>query len=136
MELKRFILTSKGKIFDLKTQSIIGHGEKLPSNYRGYELKIGLDAETTSEGVIKKTSDNILDLVEVGDLIGIEVTPNAQITTSGYDGLEIRQLHLPITFHEKHALYNGGAVLKSEIKAIYKRQTNGDYKRYSVGGKE
>ena len=71
---------------------------------------------------VKKTSDNILDLVEVGDMVA-----------NTYDIL-VYVLGIIIidgkvwSFDCLHELLGAG-----DITAIYKRQPNGDYKRYCVG---
>ncbi len=64
-----------------------------------------------------KTSDNILDLVEVGDLVD-----------SG-DGI----VEFLGTFKDDLWIVSMNEIVKKRtVKAIYKRQTNGDYKRYGV----
>lgn len=75
---------------------------------------------------VKSTSDNILDLVEPdnGDAIGY------RFYGSDYEHLEKQSsedyLKSTLAYNKKYYV----------ITAIYKRQSNGDYKRYEVGGKE
>ena len=69
---------------------------------------------------VKKTSDNIIDLVEVGDLVGYI-----------FWGEEYEHIEKKIdTQHIEYELkYND---IRYKITSIYKRQPNGDYKRYEV----
>ena len=69
-------------------------------------------------GKITKTSDNILDLVEVGDLVELKGNDMFYVTSINSD-----------YFMNNNDGVNRGS---SHIVAIYKRQTNGDYKKYEV----
>lgn len=114
MELKKYVLVNK-RIID--TQSI----EFKDSDYYIYNDKLmlfrlnGNDVDMTDK--IDKTSNNILDLVEVGDLIVDIVSPKyvLLVNSNSFDVV---------------GSYN--AIEKKHIKVIYKRQPNGDYKRYEV----
>ena len=120
MELKRYVMDSTNTIYDLKKQSILGDGNKDGAGYLGYELKVGRNMRTTQYGEIVKTSDNILDLVEVGDLVGYI-----------FWGEEYEHIEKKIdTQHIEYELkYND---IRYKITSIYKRQPNGDYKRYEA----
>ena len=63
---------------------------------------------------VKKRSGNILDLVEVGDLV--ETKQNGILEIIG----------------ENFYVRTGVNLYLIDITAIYKRQPNGDYKRYEV----
>ena len=117
MELKRYVLLENNEIFDLFIQSILGEGKREGSGYMGYQLKIGSQFVTTQFGNVLKTSDNILDLVEVGDLV-----KGTQYIWVG-EVMDINDTEIE-TFMHLH--------WKSEITDIYKKQPNGDYKRYEV----
>jgi len=66
---------------------------------------------------IKLTSDNLLDLVEVEDMV----------MSDDYVGA------LKVLSNTKHYFRTYHAIVaKKNVKAIYKRQSNGDYKRYEV----
>ena len=79
---------------------------------------------------ITKTNDNILDLVEFGDLVEDKrqsiIGNNAPIV---YTVLENDLKSTAMTVTNSHRL---GNIIKENIKSIYKRQPNGDYKRYEV----
>jgi hypothetical protein len=66
-----------------------------------------------------KTSDNILDLVEVGDLV--EAKAENEHVVVRVDRQNNGTIYTYNDFIHKHF-----------ITAIYKRQSNGDYKRYEV----
>ena len=130
MELKRYVMDSTNTIYDLETQHILGDGHKEGSGYLGCQLKVGSNFERTRYGEITKTSDNILGLVEVGDLV--ECTYHHELSEGGewiekplyyIKGISETHFHLPVFSLEKTHKY---------ITAIYKRQPNGDYKRYEV----
>ena len=77
-------------------------------------------------GKVLKMSDDILDLVEVGDLV--ETVDNRIIKV---EEIEIHEEgsypNEKILFTDLDETYYG-----SEVKTIYKNQPNGDYKRYEV----
>lgn len=79
---------------------------------------------------VLKTSDNILDLVEVGDLVGCYYEKKSsdgktwvEMPIYYVNGISKTHYHLPVFSIEKD---------DKHIKAIYKKQTNGDYKKYEV----
>lgn len=84
---------------------------------------------------IKKTSDTVLDLIDVGDLLGVPPITNGMLNLS-----EVKEEIVMITTlkHSKLNMIstNRGDVIFEEIKAIYKRQSNGDYKRCEVKQEE
>jgi len=121
MELKRYVLINH-LIVDLTKEEVIGNssafyrtdlqkgvghvleiGERYPlSSVNNLERKVKYDGGVYT---ISKTSDNILDLVEDGDLIR---------TTKKL-------------FEVQFSMLDYG-----KIVAIYKLQPNGDYKKYEV----
>ena len=107
MELKRYVLLNNNRIYDLQNEKDI-------KRYDTVKNSSHVDFQ------VKKTSDNILDLVEGDDLLDL-------------DG-EI--VHVFGTDEETggYVLMNTDMIIKnsSNITAIYKRQANGDYKRYEV----
>jgi hypothetical protein len=82
---------------------------------------------------IKKTSYNILDLVEVGDLVEIKDSVYLhRVYEQIYKGLNNQTLSfIYMTIHTT-SQYLLSDVNKEVITAIYKRQSNGDYKRYEI----
>lgn len=123
-ELKRYILTNRNKIFDLSMQHILGNSSMLGgwgkgrNSYIGHRLEIGEEypiENETEQGFIIKTSDDILDLVEVGDLVKhnkygvIEIIGDNRYTLKGF-------------------------IYTSDVSEILKLQRNGDFKRYQVKG--
>lgn len=121
MELKRYVLTTDGYIYKKK------------------QVKQHKDTNTThivSFGIvsyhlinIKKTSDNILDLVEVGDLVekdnDWEILKVMRISKNGNAVCSVRT-------SSNNEEYEINEYRKSMITSIYKRQSNGDYKRHKV----
>lgn len=124
MELKRYVMDSTNTIYDLEKQSILGDGNKDGSGYSGYELKVGRNMRTTRHGTIIKTSDNILELVEVGDWM--ELKNDTRM-------VHIHNQRLLDDFLSKvQEPEEDEFKIKDNIVAIYKRQRNGDYKYYEV----
>lgn len=75
-------------------------------------------------GNVAKTSDNILDLVEVGDLVELKNdTRMVHIHNQRWLDVFLSKVQEPEEDEFK---------IKDNIKAIYKRQPNGDYKKYEV----
>ena len=118
MKLKRYVLLENNEIYDLEKQLILGDGREEVGGYLGYELKIGSNFTTTRYGDILKTSDNILDLVEAGDLVKGDTACIFVSEVTGIYDEEIQTLY--------HLYW------KKEIDTIYKKQPNGDYKKYEV----
>ena len=75
-------------------------------------------------GTIIKTSDDILELVEIGDLVEDTYGITAMVVAFGLigEGGEDER-----TFKCCYV-----DVLYEDVKAIYKRQSNGDYKKYEA----
>jgi len=95
-KLKRFVLTSHNTIYEVVDKKVLPIG--LRDNYI-------------------KTSDNILDLVEIGDL----VVGQSYIYVS-----EVTEIN-----NKEIGVFNY-LFWKSEITAFWKKQSNGDYKKYEV----
>ena len=115
MELKRYVLGIEKGIIDTKgIEYYIWERNKLCSGGGGV-----LD-------IILKTSDNILDLVEVGDLVEYELS-----TTSTY-ATKIDKVVPCKRIEDKYFNLQNSLVPYDKVVAIYKLQPNGDYKRYEV----
>ena len=119
MELKRYVLLENNEIFDLYIQSILGEGKREGSGYMGYQLKIGSQFVTTQFGNILKTSDNILELVEKGDMVE-------------YLNIDSKPITIEVLFMTpyKFEAWNNYC-LKSGVTAIWKRNGN-TMTRYEV----
>ena len=120
MELKRYVLTElhgiidTTKVYDDETNDYkIDHEELLVRHHSTTTV-------FTSFGKVKKTSDNLLDLVEVGDLV--EEVLICQVTSIERDA----------NGNITRFYYLLGSIAWFDVKAIYKRQQNGDFKRYEV----
>ena len=137
MELKKYVLTDRNNIVDLSKGFNYANGHvgkfilKDDIVYSQYDDNCNLRTYCK----IKKTSDNILDLVEVGDLLGVLPIKNGMLDLNGIKE-EIVMVTILKTSKINTIFSNRGDIPKNEILAIYKRQSNGDYKRYEVGGKE
>jgi hypothetical protein len=134
MKLERYVLLETKEIWEvnLVDDKVYGFGsggvvlknyvDILGNNYKPYSQ-------------VSKTSNNILDLVEVGDLVGIPLISNTQLHIEQFKGLEVCQI-ITLKNRESNTLkrfyINGGAISDDEVVAIYKLQPNGDYKRYEV----
>lgn len=107
MELKRYVMLKNNKIYDLQNEKDI----------KAYET---VKNSSHSDFQVKSTSDNILDMIWDNDLLDLdgEIVHVFGIDkeTGGY------------------VLMNTDMIIKNScnITAIYKRQSNGDYKRYEV----
>ena len=107
MELKRYVMIGK-EIFEV--ERVLENDVK-----HVYFKAVGEEYNRTIyDGDVYKTSDNILDLVEVGDLV--ETKQNGILEIIG----------------ENFYVRTGVNLYLIDITAIYKRQPNGDYKRYEV----
>ena len=122
MELKRYVQIRK-EIFEV--EEVIFNTD----NYVQFKAVNENHKRTIYKGDGYKNSDNILDLVEVGDLVEID---------NDWEILKV------LIFSKKHNIvcmvhtssnteeYEFYDYRKKHITAIYKRQTNGDYKKYEV----
>lgn len=116
-KLKRFVLTSHNTIYEVVDKKVLPIG--LRDNYI-------------------KTSDNILDLVEVGDLVEILYTGNDKyykLEVIRYDENTLETTHMTMATKS----FKGFTYSKDNLNlklpfciAIYKKQPNGDYKKYEV----
>ncbi len=120
MELKRYVLLENDTIVEFYENEMFG--------FSYIENKIDGIVFTRSAFMkdVKKTSDNILDLVEVGDLVEI----NEMSGIYYVDSIIIDEGLRVFTCDQKYGYWFD--FNETEVKAIYKRQTNGDYKRYEV----
>lgn len=108
MKLKRFVLLNSNMIYDLVVERDVEKFNMVKnSNALHYQ--------------VKQTSDNILDLVEVGDL----AEPVYPVIKYPHYIKGVTELGNYLVGHKE-------AFKQNEIIAIYKRQPNGDYKKYEV----
>lgn len=121
MELKRYVMLDKKEIIDTSKEIFYFRGEN-----QLYRDRPNAPQVTVRIGTAIKTSDNILDLVEEGDLVelsgGKERKNDIHMIINAINGNMITWDNLWI-YKERD---------KDIISAIYKRQPNGDYKRYEV----
>lgn len=131
MEIKRFVLLNDyNLILDSKNEE-----ELRVIHYKdGDVLKVVVDNwYYPLEKLDYKTSDNILDLIEVGDLIEKDNDWEIlKVMRFNIDGNMVCLIHTSSNIEE----YEINEYRKKFITAIYKHQSNGDYKRYEIGGKE
>ena len=120
MELKRYALTNDNTIItDIRHCSYDDKKYEYAQS-RSKEGVVFMRDLMVSQ--VKKTSDNILDLVEVGDLVCLKDDYFNNGTTI-HEVLEIRGRFIRCLTY---------VVQIENILAIYKLQPNGDYKRYEV----
>ena len=123
MELKKYVLLSDNIIVDVSKENYYLTQKGL-IRYRENAVM-----QKTLMGTVKSTSDNILDLLENKDLVELK----------GGDGND-NDVHMIVN------VINGDMITldklwiykerdRDTIAAIYKRQENGDYKRYEVSEK-
>jgi hypothetical protein len=104
MELKRYVLLNKNVIYDTKDFDDVKKFSMVKnSSHLDYQ--------------VKATSDNVLDLVEVGDLVE---SRNMILRVSQIRGKQFESEHFGIS--------------DFQVISIYKRKPNGDYKKYEVKG--
>lgn len=123
-KLKRYVLLRNNTILDVSTETYYIKGENELYRYRPNACMV-----TVKIGYVKKTSDNILDLVEVDDLLELD---------NNWEILKVKRIDKDnqpvgiIRTSSNTEEYSFKDYRKKEIKAIYKRQLNGDYKRYEL----
>ena len=114
MELKKYVLLKDNRVVEIYKK------EKFGYSYVDEVINDIVCTRSILISDVKKTSDNILDLVGVGDLVGY------RFWGEDYENIDKMRDEQNINNDIK---YNGNGFV---IVAIYKRQTNGDYKRYEV----
>lgn len=116
MELKRYVLLENKEIIDTSKEIYYFRGEDVLYRDRPSAVMV-----TVCMGKAIKTSDNILDLVEVGDLVEDNCNNilKVELVTIEKNGE-----------HQFYCIFDTWEY--DEITSIYKRQPNGDYKRYLV----
>lgn len=110
MELKRYVLFNDKMIYKFNKESGLYHFDN--------NFNICISGSYVREDLVIKTSDNILDLVEIGDLVEQDFKGDNYI--------------------QRIDVESDLAKIKEDIECgysnyypcIYKRQPNGDYKRY------
>ena len=119
MKLKRYVLTDDQQIYDLTKlsyyKSIDGVNERYQIPSRNPYTS---ETESLNYRVIE-TSDNIIDLVEKGDMV--EAKTGDEFVVVKVDKQNNFTIYTYNDFIQKHF-----------ITTIFKRQHNGDYKRYEV----
>lgn len=124
-ELKKYVLLNDNTILDVSTEIYYLRGEN-----ELYRDRPNMVVVTVKIGYVKKTSDSILDLIEVGDLVEDKYLKTAKDSLPiVHTVLENDTLSTAMKAYNTHSLHN---VIKENVKAIYKRQLNGDYKRYEL----
>jgi hypothetical protein len=104
MELKRYVMLNNNVIYDMTNDYDV----------KKYEMVKNASALRYQ---LKKTSDNILDLVEVGDLVSDGTFPMYVGDKDDNDFIDYTErVYMSIC----------------DVKYIYKLQPNGDYKKYEV----
>lgn len=125
MKLERYVVLNNCILYDLVSEYDI---MKFNMVKNGNPIRYG----------VKKTSNNKLDLVEVGDLIGIERTIHGQLDNEKFTGEEVKQI---ITLKNrsnrdgetnKRIYFNGGYCRDCDVLSIYIREPGGNYKRYEI----
>ena len=115
MKLKRYVLVGF-QIFEVDEQANYHNGETIVfrPKYESYNI-------TLYKNEPYKTSDNILDLFEVGDMVQDNCDNVLKVTSVMHDTNGDKVFYCILDTWEE-----------DEVTAIYKRQPNGDYKRYEV----
>ena len=117
MELKRYVLDNQSKIIDTKKETLKGFTDERFS-----------DCVENDGGVlyvVVKTSDNILDLVEKDDMLENQYHDMGVYVNFQYHRDDEKGKPSWVSL-------KGSRWYVSEVIAIYKKQPNGDYKRYEV----
>jgi hypothetical protein len=114
MELKRYVQIRK-EIFEL--EEILYNSD----NYVQFKAVNENHKRTIYKGDGYKNSDNILDLVEVGDLVEDKYNNILKVESVFIDSDGDKEYYCIFDTWQE-----------DEITAIYKLQPNGDYKRYEV----
>ena len=126
MELKKYVL------FNAECNNNIAKIKDLKIYDGYYTFTDELDGVGYTDNYLNivKTSNNILDFVEVGDLI------QCQYKKQSSDGKQWIETPIYYVYGITNTHFNLPvfSILKSDehITAIYKLQPNGDYKRYEV----
>jgi len=127
MELKRYVL--------LENKEIIKTNEKqyicTIDNCLYTKVDDWIDSKVSGY-TATKTSDNILDLVEVGDLVEDKDGAVLQFYEWWYHDDDKEDCPSWIRLGNPKRNVHTTRWYTNEIVAIYKRQPNGDYKRYLV----
>jgi hypothetical protein len=114
MILKKYVLLKNKMLLDKDKSNKIyfDYGKDIARYW--YVVNKGHEYALRDEDIIK-TSDNILDFIDVGDLI------ETSKTIIRVDGITYLGAFETLASREY-----------SDVKAFYKRQPNGDYKKYKV----
>ena len=112
MKLERYILFTDGMIYKYNEHSDLFH-------YVNDET-VNVHKQRIRQELVKISSDNILDLVEVGDLVEEK---------NGFALMRV-ELIQDDTFYSCTSMEY--YITKTDVQNIYKKQPNGDYKKYEV----
>ena len=133
MELKRYVMLNK-EIYEV--ERVLENDVK-----HVYFKAVGEEYNRTIyDGDVYKTSDNILDLVEMADLVEVDYL-NGLLNRNGSEvrihKIELVQLVVKDVSGKTKIIIDmtedSNKTVKPEcVIAIYKRQPNGDYKKYEV----
>lgn len=115
-QLKRYVMSKSGLIYEVEEQEQVKKSIVFKAKGDNYARYI-YDGETDY-----KTSNNILELVEVGDLVEDTYGVTAMVVAFGLIGEDDVKIFKCCYID----------ILYEDVKAIYKRQPNGDYKKYEV----
>lgn len=109
--IKRYVVLKDGTLYDLKDYFFKVERGKcyVFTTYGGFTFEVD---------EVKKTSDDILDLVEVEDLVS--------------DGGNYPHVMEVISVCKHYFRSQGSSATRSKVIAVWKKQLNGDYKMYKV----
>jgi hypothetical protein len=117
MKLKRYVMIKNNGVYIYKLNNI----DKFKTYIEDDKVQLCLGDKRSYWGELIKSSDNILDLIEVEDLVAHRFYGQEDsIITHIKNDNDIR-------FHVEKKVIKSG-----DITAIYKLQPNGDYKKYEV----
>ena len=114
MELKRYVLFTDKMIYQYNKRSGLYHNMN--------EDKACVYGLNIRQELVEKTSDNILDLVEVGDLVKLHREHTLYVVK------ESKKVNIIV----EDMYSENQTVRKIYIQVLWKLQYNGDYKRYEV----
>ena len=117
MELKRYVLTDDKQIYDLTKLSYYPSIDGVNKRYQIPSRNLYTSETETLNYRVIKTSDNILDLV-------------VPCTLWDLDG-DLYE-HTMGDFVMIDKVFDDSSMSVRNVTAIYKKQPNGDYKRYEV----
>lgn len=112
--MSKYILFTDGMIYEFNKESGLYH--HVVNNHEEYINKC-VHPNQINTVLIKKTSDSILDLIEIGDAVEIKNWGKMFVKTLYYDDFGALYVNDLYVYYDSF---------------VYKQQLNGDYKRYEV----